>query len=251
MATQNTDVTDKEHTTNPTASQDYDTTIIDHDYNRRLKDAICETFIHHVTDPYKLMRLLQKYNSNVLTAEDIDFIKNLKDNKGPMAANHHLLDRLPVYKGWFQCLLQAVNDEHIKLGFLREVFQDIKDDLDSQYLSGKDEVMTGNQSFDNGNLTPSLSQRRENIRMKITIERLTKQMSKSNDAHRELQTVVIPLKQEVLQLNKENERLTKQMRESNDAHRELQTVVIPLKQEVSQLKIETAKLQHELMTLIL
>ncbi|CAL1543313.1 unnamed protein product, partial [Lymnaea stagnalis] len=121
---------------------DEDTVILDPSYNQRLRNAIADTFGHHVTQPTRLMRVIQKYNCGILTPDDMDFVKTQDQNKGRMAANEALLDRLHVYKNWFHYLLLSVKDEGVRLGFLEREFQDIKDDLDEMILSESNEEQT-------------------------------------------------------------------------------------------------------------
>ncbi|CAL1543316.1 unnamed protein product, partial [Lymnaea stagnalis] len=122
-----------------TNATDDDIAIVDSTYNIKLKDAISEKFTRDVTHPNILMRILQKYNSDVLIDVDIDYVKIKLEKDGRMTANEALLDRLYRYKNWFQCLLQAVKDDSIKLGFLEKEFQACKDDLDEQILAPTNE----------------------------------------------------------------------------------------------------------------
>ncbi|GFO40012.1 hypothetical protein PoB_006651700 [Plakobranchus ocellatus] len=102
--------------------------------NRKLKEKIRMDFNHHVM-PNHLLTLIWKYNANILTERDTQYIRAVTHNRGNIAGAEVLLDYMARYDNWFPCLLQALSDPDMKMERLAMRFSKYKAELDGSPIA--------------------------------------------------------------------------------------------------------------------
>lgn len=63
-------------------------------------------------------------------------------NEGDMTAANILLDCLVVYKGWYDCLLQVLQHEDVKMSHLVNKFEDIRGKLTTNQIESINNKIT-------------------------------------------------------------------------------------------------------------
>ncbi|KAH9490598.1 hypothetical protein Btru_033783, partial [Bulinus truncatus] len=96
-------------------------------YIKALKGKMMHTFCS--LPPLNVLYVFQKYNSKVLSERDKDEVKIETRKEGAMRGAELLLDRLTLYDGWFECLLQALRDGEVKLNGYADTFEKIRDEV--------------------------------------------------------------------------------------------------------------------------
>uniref|UniRef100_A0A2C9JKZ7 Uncharacterized protein n=1 Tax=Biomphalaria glabrata TaxID=6526 RepID=A0A2C9JKZ7_BIOGL len=79
--------------------------------------------------PLDILSVFHKYNLHILTEREIEDIRVETTFKGRFKGAEMLLDKLYKYKGWFQCLLNVLQDEKVKLRDLASSLDKLKHDL--------------------------------------------------------------------------------------------------------------------------
>ncbi|XP_059148382.1 centrosomal protein of 112 kDa-like [Physella acuta] len=120
-----------------------DETTLDPEYLKHLKPSFLHLFINFVKI-CNVISLFHKYNINVLTEIDVENIQKLSDKKGDREGSMLLFERLVLYKGWYDCLLQVLCDRDVRLSHVAHEMEVIKGLLDEKILSEEsdDETQT-------------------------------------------------------------------------------------------------------------
>ncbi|XP_059148239.1 uncharacterized protein LOC131935687 [Physella acuta] len=118
-----------------------DDTTLDPEYLKQLKPSFLQLFINFVKI-CNVISLFHKYNINVLTEIDVENIQKLSDKKGDREGSILLFERLVLYKGWYDCLLQVLRDRDVRLSHVAHEMEVMKGLLDEKILSEESDDQT-------------------------------------------------------------------------------------------------------------
>ncbi|CAL1532874.1 unnamed protein product, partial [Lymnaea stagnalis] len=143
-----------------------DSVYTDPTYNSQLKIAINEMFVEFIRIE-NVIHVFHKYNLRVLTEEDKEKI-TITD--GDRERSRELLTRLAMYENWFNCLLDVLEDENVKLTHVASAFRNKRDDLNEKWLQEPEIEQDDCQVLKKEDRAPS-SLIKENQRLKIKLEK--------------------------------------------------------------------------------
>ncbi|KAK0046075.1 protein cereblon [Biomphalaria pfeifferi] len=156
------------------------------DYNELLKRKISHAFLGKVAIS-NILHVFNAYNVHVLNGRDIEEIQKTVDKKGEYKGGEKLLNRLCVYKGWFECLLKVLKDPSVKSSHVATALETLKDELNQEDLQGF--LAQRESSEDEGNYSSSGSS--------IMNENLRQDVADKNKIVEELRTQVLTQKSEL------------------------------------------------------
>uniref|UniRef100_A0A2C9LK84 C2H2-type domain-containing protein n=1 Tax=Biomphalaria glabrata TaxID=6526 RepID=A0A2C9LK84_BIOGL len=102
------------------------------DYQLSLAKYIKDSFTKMIV-PQNFLLCIHKYNLNVLTDLDMKRVRQRLTQEIPEDVNVYLLDLLPKYEGWFECVINVLSDPEVKQPHIAQHFQDLRSKHDEKW----------------------------------------------------------------------------------------------------------------------